>query len=353
MTLPSRHLAQTVGLALLLVFLSIPAESEARPQPGGASPSSPSSLSLASATTSTSQDPWAPPPATPTTAISAGTITTTSIAPPTTTSTTLAPASSTASSTTSSTTPPTTSTTQDPFAPPPPPPSTTTSTGGAITTTSTIPFVPTTTTSTTLAPATSTTTSPSTTSTLAPTTTTNPTQGNLSLSLDKGWNLLSSTIPFAVSAETIGQGVISVWAWQEVGDEGNKVWAVYLTNNDTATYAPSKGFLVLKDIQAGEGFWLNSQAENATMTINGPLATPALAPKPGWNLLGLGEPSSAALTNLESVISVWAWRANGKGGKTWAVYLPEGKGPAYAESKGFLPLDLTTISVGEGFWLNQ
>jgi len=186
------------------------------------------------------------------------------------------------------------------------------------------------------------------------TTTTNPTQGSLSLSLDKGWNLLSSNIPFPVSAETIGQEVISVWAWQEqeAGDEG-KGWAVYLTGGDTATYAAAKGFLVLKDIQAGEGFWLNSQAENATMVINGSLVTSALPSSQGWNLLGLVEPSSSPLIGIEPVISVWAWRVNDKGAKTWAVYLPEGKGPAYAESKGFLSLDLATLSVGEGFWLNR
>jgi len=169
--------------------------------------------------------------------------------------------------------------------------------------------------------------------------------------VDKGWNLLSTTIPFTLSAEIIGQEVISVWAWQEAGEAG-KGWSVYLTGDGTATYAAAKGFSVLKSIQAREGFWLNSQADKTTLAIDGPLGTPALSPTPGWNLLGRVTTESSSLTELEPVLSAWAWRENDQGTKTWAVYLPEGKGPDYANSKGFLPLDLDTISIGEGFWLN-
>jgi hypothetical protein len=50
--------------------------------------------------------------------------------------------------------------------------------------------------------------------------------------------------------------------------------------------------------------------------------------------------------------SVWKWADGSTGAKTWAVYLPDGDGGvAYAASKGFMAL--TTISSGEGFWVNS
>ena len=34
-------------------------------------------------------------------------------------------------------------------------------------------------------------------------------------------------------------------------------WAVYLPGGDTETYAESKGFRVLEEINRGEEFWVN------------------------------------------------------------------------------------------------
>ncbi|MCF8088009.1 MAG: hypothetical protein K9L23_08100, partial [Desulfotignum sp.] len=82
-----------------------------------------------------------------------------------------------------------------------------------------------------------------------------------SSSLTSGWNLAglksdqAKTIADLISGnETI---IASVWKWQDGG------WAVYLPGQDDggAAYADSKGFSVLSDIEPGEGFWVNCNAE--------------------------------------------------------------------------------------------
>ena len=74
------------------------------------------------------------------------------------------------------------------------------------------------------------------------------------ISLQSGWNLLSSRIEITV-ADTFSDGnkFASVWKWE------NNNWAVYLPDKEDggAVYAESKGFNLLEEINPGEGFWVN------------------------------------------------------------------------------------------------
>lgn len=81
-----------------------------------------------------------------------------------------------------------------------------------------------------------------------------------------GWNLLSiykdptDNGIEAILGNTVGK-VVSAWKWQ-----GN-TWAVYLPGEGTEAYATSKGFSVLQNLNAGEGFWINStEAQKLSLT---------------------------------------------------------------------------------------
>ncbi|MFH1523032.1 MAG: fibronectin type III domain-containing protein [Patescibacteria group bacterium] len=74
----------------------------------------------------------------------------------------------------------------------------------------------------------------------------------------KGWNLKGANSIFTVDASDLqpeGEDLQTVSAWKWVGDK----WAVYLPEEPDggASYAASKGFIILEEIYPGEGFWIN------------------------------------------------------------------------------------------------
>lgn len=79
--------------------------------------------------------------------------------------------------------------------------------------------------------------------------------GDTSISLGSGWSLIGVKDPETVTIDELlgdqADKIDSVWKWK-----GNK-WAVYLPAGNTDAYATEKGFSLLKDIQFGEGFWVN------------------------------------------------------------------------------------------------
>ncbi|MEO0273026.1 MAG: hypothetical protein ABIM30_08075, partial [candidate division WOR-3 bacterium] len=182
----------------------------------------------------------------------------------------------------------------------------------------------------------------------------------VSLDVTSGWNLLS--IPVNPPDKTIQgilgdnvESVISLWKWINSA-QGN--WAVSLPNasDSTKAYIQQKGFLELKDINAGEGFWVNAK-KGFTISLEGQYPDePFLALSKGWNLVGLKDVKTWDVEELfegvkSSILSVWAWdKSDGNG--NWAVYLPQysDKGKAYAEQKGFSLLKYISPTVG--FWVN-
>ncbi len=170
-----------------------------------------------------------------------------------------------------------------------------------------------------------------------------------------GWNLVSLPVqPSDSSITSIISGheddIASVWKWKQ----GN--WAVYIPSFSSDTldqYAKQKGFYILEDINAGEGFWINSN-NGFTISVSGKYPEdPSLNLSMGWNLVGLKENKTDV--DIETIFkkisdkikSVWKWKDN-----TWAVFLftqPEIL-DAYVNAKGFTVL--SNISAGEGFWVN-
>ena len=172
----------------------------------------------------------------------------------------------------------------------------------------------------------------------------------LDINLNAGWNLVSSGIGFNVIQKCSDETKFaSAWKW-----EGG-AWAVWIPESvmsveDLDNYIAGKGFVLLENINCGEGFWVNSNT-NQSLTVSGtqPSNTSCLLDS-GWNLIGLKSSEAKSITtlisgNTDNIASVWKWDSG-----AWAVYLPGGGTEAYAESKGFSVLE--NIEPGEGFWVN-
>ena len=180
------------------------------------------------------------------------------------------------------------------------------------------------------------------------------TLSSLKMDISTGWNLLSFYLkPIDSSVDTMFEGVsaeiLSLWKWQK------DKWSVYLPSLEDggSSYAQSKGFNLLTQIDVGEGFWINAK-QAFSVDISGiPASDTTLNLYSGWNLVGLKTDKKKAISefisaNKDKILSIWKWLGN-----TWAVYLPslgEEATQNYADSKGFSVL--TEINPAEGFWVN-
>jgi|GEM_PF-5807301 len=175
------------------------------------------------------------------------------------------------------------------------------------------------------------------------------TTASVTLTMANGWNLLSSSIPITDVAATFmnSQKFQSVWAWETSSNS----WKVFLPGeNPAGVYAKSKGFIALTTIGPGEGFWVNSQGGQSLTVTGVEAASQTIVLSDNWNLKGLSSATpvkvAEVFNDLSRYASLWAWS-----GTTWSVFIPEeGTTGAYAQSKGFG--QLTTLSSGEGFWVN-
>lgn len=174
------------------------------------------------------------------------------------------------------------------------------------------------------------------------------------IGFDYGWNFIS--LPMKSKDELIEaiflgveNKVISMWKWE------NNDWAIYLPGEEDggAAYAESKGFEIFKDINPGEGFWVNTYESFDLEMETYQVGYEPLLLIPGWNSVGIKGSESQDLGDLISsneseIDSVWIWRTN-----NWHVYLPAGGTEEYAASKGFETLDIQTeIKNTEGIWIN-
>ncbi len=173
------------------------------------------------------------------------------------------------------------------------------------------------------------------------------------LSLNAGWNLVSSRAPITVAQTFNTPQIVSCWSW----DTTLGAWKVYLPKEGDGGqgYATGKGFSLLTDIAPANGFWVNVTDTPTTtfplaLTLSGTETTASvLGLKPGWNLMGVPSASPISATTFAAkgtFTSVWKWS-----GSTWSVFLPGETIPgAYAASKGFSAL--ATLQPGDGFWVN-
>ena len=267
---------------------------------------------------------------------------------------------------------------------------TSTSTTTFTTTTTSLPVTTTTTSTTSTAPATTTSTS-----TVATTTTTTqvvrlgwsvldsttPGTPGDTLMLDSGWNLLGNGWGQALPVATIfgnTANVTTVWKW-DAPKNGWQFYSPSMNAQELQNYAASKGYGVLSEIGAGEGFWVNvKQPFTVVLPTDAPVtgtdfqAGNAHALRTGWNLVAIGKAKSASSFNgdlsatppVAGVVSLnlttlWAW--DGPQSK-WYFYAPNleakdgGKGLTdYVAAKGYLDFTASKrdLTPGSGFWVNK
>ena len=217
-------------------------------------------------------------------------------------------------------------------------------------------------------------------STVTTTTTTTQSPVGLTLSLSTGWNLLGNgwnqSLPVA-SVFGDAARITTVWKW-DVAKIGWQFYSPTITAQDLQAYAAGKGYGVLSEISAGEGFWVNV---NRSFTVVLPTTVPitgsgfqagkAYALKNGWNLVAVGVAQSASEFNSvlsilppvagvvpQNLTTLWAWD---NPQTKWYFYSPQldAKGGTaltdYIASKGYL--DFTAANrllwPGTGFWVNK
>jgi len=81
-----------------------------------------------------------------------------------------------------------------------------------------------------------------------------------SIEIKQGWNLVGLKTDQTISVVKLIEGnenkIMSLWKWVD------NTWAVYLPPygaEATQNYANAKGFIVLENIDPGEGFWINAK----------------------------------------------------------------------------------------------
>lgn len=181
------------------------------------------------------------------------------------------------------------------------------------------------------------------------------------LLLSPGWNLLGNSLnaSFAV-ADLYGDAdlVTTVWKW----DTSITGWQFYTPLMDAAAlqaYAASKGYGVLSEIRAGEGYWVNAKAQPTPGTQSG-TAYELNASKlvTGWNLVATGDDLTPSAFNLSlgasPLTTLWTWNS---ASSQWYFYAPSleagGTLSNYIAGKGYLDFGSKTLGNGTGFWVNQ
>jgi hypothetical protein len=194
----------------------------------------------------------------------------------------------------------------------------------------------------------------------------------------QGWNLLGNgqvqPLPVAnVFSDKLL--VTTVWKWDVVASG----WQFYTPSMDAVAlqnHADSKGYGVLKSINAGEGFWVNAAKPFSVGQANGSAITGAAfrqgqpyALKAGWNLIAdgnalspqdfnraLSDPLPDVAAIPRNLITLWAWDT---GLSQWYFYSPEldanGTLGQYTAGKGYLDFAANgkLLTPGLGFWVNK
>lgn len=154
---------------------------------------------------------------------------------------------------------------------------------------------------------------------------------NTSLSIAKGWNLISLPLTPANAASQIVLGsaltnINSVWSYQ------NAAWKIFLPNNTN--------FSDLTEITSGNAYWIESLVDTA-LPYNGVSASKTMDLALGWNFVGYNSASTqtviTAVANIGANLeSVWGY-TNG----TWHMYDPTNPGFS----------DLANMEPGKGYWV--
>lgn len=190
------------------------------------------------------------------------------------------------------------------------------------------------------------------------------------LSFVTGWNLVGNGST-ALDVTTILNNpdqVSTAWKW----NASTSRWAFYapsLLGQSLVDYAGSKGYDVLTNVNAGEGFWVNAKAAFATQLPAGaPVASSSFRTMPsGWNLIAIGDNNTPARFNIAlsetppsagsvpaNLNTLWAWDT---AQSRWYFYAPSldsaGTLSTYNASRTYLNFEARVLGPTRGFWVNK
>ena len=169
------------------------------------------------------------------------------------------------------------------------------------------------------------------------------------LSFQKGWNLLSVSnfIKPIDDFNEISSNINTVWRWNVAGQK----WEAWSPDTNIIDLINQYQMDVIKEVRAGEGFWLQAKNDGSLSIDNFFSFIPEMlfAYSTGWNLLGVVQNiAPGALPDSQNLKTVWKWDV---AGQKWEAWSPD------ANIKNLInQYQLGVISVikaKEGFWVNK
>jgi hypothetical protein len=167
------------------------------------------------------------------------------------------------------------------------------------------------------------------------------------LNILAGWNLItvSNFIKPIEDFNAISSSINTVWKWK-----GNS-WQIWSPNQEIMNLIKQYKLDVIKEILAGEGFWINSKNSSALPVDNFFDFKPEMIFKinSGWNLVGVvSDIVPTALPISSEVKTIWQWDANNN---KWRIWSPiESINQLISE---YSIEKITTLKKLEGFWVNK
>jgi alpha-tubulin suppressor-like RCC1 family protein len=197
---------------------------------------------------------------------------------------------------------------------------------------------------------------------------------SITFSASPGWNLLGNPVNQTLDvAALFGDNgkVNSVWKWDSTSTNW-QFFAPGMSTTEMQTYVAGQGYVVLNEIQPGDGFWVNAKVQGDLGTVSGisiNLLQSSLAS--GWNLVATATSATPQDFNLNlsntppaegqvplNLLSLWAWDSLQS---KWYFYAPSLDALGgnslmdYVNSQGYKDFGATSKLLGgaTGFWVNR
>jgi hypothetical protein len=171
---------------------------------------------------------------------------------------------------------------------------------------------------------------PSPTSTPRPAPTTSPGDLTSTISLSKGWNLIS--IPLQPSDKSVEHVMSSI--------DGSYTALYAFDGTGYQSYIKGESDNGLGSVEPGRGYWIYMD-ESRTLSLTGKKASPSVEVSEGWNLVGY---SSTTPIQIEQGLA-------SLGSKVQAVYAFDAVENRYEEYIPGSSSELTSLDPGRGYWI--